>query len=279
MRRSDIARRFDEIVAFAEVDQFLDTPVKRYSSGMQVRLGFAVAAHLEPEILVVDDVLAVGDVAFQKKCLAKMEDVSHEGRTILFVSHNMPAVETLCTRGVLLERGELTASGPVGSVIDAYLAAASERRSTALADRNDRLGDGRIRFTGVSADLKTGSDSEVRIAYESKVDALNVQVAIGIRTARGEPAAFLSTDVVGASLGAFPRSGEIVCVLPSTALVPGSYSLNLFCAVGGEVADWVSDAIGVTVEQGDFFGSGKLPPPDYGSVALRQEWSVRPHRS
>jgi lipopolysaccharide transport system ATP-binding protein len=112
MRRSDIQRRFDEIVDFADVEQFLDTPVKRYSSGMLVRLGFAVAAHLEPDILVVDEVLAVGDAAFQRKCISKMEDVSHEGRTVLFVSHNMPAVESLCTTSVLLERGTVSLFTP-----------------------------------------------------------------------------------------------------------------------------------------------------------------------
>jgi lipopolysaccharide transport system ATP-binding protein len=120
MRRADITRKFDSIVAFAEVEKFIDTPVKHYSSGMYLRLAFAVAAHLEPEILFVDEVLAVGDMAFQKKCLGKMSDVARQGRTILFVSHNMGAIRSLCTRGIVLDRGALVADGDVGSSIEAY---------------------------------------------------------------------------------------------------------------------------------------------------------------
>ena len=122
MSRQEIKKKFDEIVAFAEVEKFLDTPVKRYSSGMYVRLAFAVAAHLEPEILVVDEVLAVGDAQFQKKCLGKMEDIGREGRTVLFVSHNMAAIRSLCTKGILLERGILKTSGDVSHVLDIYQA-------------------------------------------------------------------------------------------------------------------------------------------------------------
>ncbi len=121
MSRSEIARKFDEIVAFAEVEKFLDTPVKRYSSGMYVRLAFAVAAHLEPEILVVDEVLAVGDAAFQKKCLGKMGEVAKGGRTVLFVSHNMQTVTRLCTHGLLLDAGQVVTAGPVLKLVQAYL--------------------------------------------------------------------------------------------------------------------------------------------------------------
>lgn len=125
MSRSEIAAKFDEIVAFAEVEKFLDTPVKRYSSGMYVRLAFAVAAHLEPEILIVDEVLAVGDAAFQRKCLGKMESVAGEGRTVLFVSHQMDAVQRLCNKGLLLHKGRLTASGAMDQVVDQYLQSAA----------------------------------------------------------------------------------------------------------------------------------------------------------
>ncbi|MFH1049576.1 MAG: polysaccharide ABC transporter ATP-binding protein [bacterium] len=121
MRKNEIQKKFDEIVAFAEVEQFLDTPIKRYSSGMNVRLAFAVAAHLEPEILIVDEVLAVGDAAFQKKCLGKMEDVSKQGRTVLFVSHNMGAVRNLCPKSILLNSGEVEMLGDTNDVIDSYL--------------------------------------------------------------------------------------------------------------------------------------------------------------
>jgi homopolymeric O-antigen transport system ATP-binding protein len=134
MRRAEIVRRFDEIVEFAGVARFLDTPVKRYSSGMQVRLAFAVAAHLEPEILLVDEVLAVGDAEFQEKCLGKMRDVTQEGRTIVFVSHNLAAVRSLCSRALLLEQGRLAFDGPTDEAVERYLQRAGGRRDAAVVE-------------------------------------------------------------------------------------------------------------------------------------------------
>jgi lipopolysaccharide transport system ATP-binding protein len=144
MKKAEIDGKFDEIVAFAEIEKFIDTPVKRYSSGMHVRLAFAVAAHLEPEILLVDEVLAVGDAAFQKKCLGKMGDVAQEGRTVLFVSHNMPTVQRLCEKAYLLEQGRIIASGSAVTVVDAYYKATTERESQAPEIR--RVPEGTIRF-------------------------------------------------------------------------------------------------------------------------------------
>lgn len=137
IRKAEIVRKFDQIVAFAEVEKFLDTPVKRYSSGMYVRLAFAVAAHLETEILVIDEVLAVGDVAFQRKCLGKMNDLSHSGRTVLFVSHNMQAVRSLCSEAIWLDHGQIKTVGSSATVIEKYLDAAS--RNETLGDLNARL--------------------------------------------------------------------------------------------------------------------------------------------
>jgi lipopolysaccharide transport system ATP-binding protein len=143
MRKSEIARRFDEIVSFAEVEKFLDTPVKHYSSGMYVRLAFAVAAHLDPEILVVDEVLAVGDLTFQKKCLGKMSEVSRGGRTVLFVSHNMAAIENLCTRGVVLHQGDLLYDGSSKEAIQYYLNSLSTRSGTGHVVELEGVGDRR----------------------------------------------------------------------------------------------------------------------------------------
>src|SRR5512134_1046216 len=140
MRRHEIARKLDEIVAFAEIDRFLDTPVKHYSSGMYVRLAFSVAAHLEPDILLVDEVLAVGDLAFQRKCLGKMEDVAHAGRTVLFVSHNMGLVQTLCKRGLYLQHGLKEVDGSIGEAVDAYLRSLEQVGEQNLEDRQDRKG-------------------------------------------------------------------------------------------------------------------------------------------
>jgi len=150
MSRAEIKARFDAIVDFAEVERFLDTPVKRYSSGMYVRLAFAVAAHLEPEILIVDEVLAVGDIAFQKKCLGKMQEVSTGGRTVLFVSHNMAAIQNLCSSALLLSAGRVTARGAVGDVVARYLEESGELADTAIASRKDRRGSGALRLTEIS---------------------------------------------------------------------------------------------------------------------------------
>ncbi len=157
MSRREIQRRFDEIVAFAEIEQFLDTPVKRYSSGMYMRLAFAVAAHLDPEILIVDEVLAVGDAEFQKKCLGKMSDVAHSGRTVLFVSHNMAAVQQLCTRGLVLEQGNTIFQGQADEAIDYYLKSGAENVAvTDLSKREDRKGEGTLQFTAVEVCDKRG---------------------------------------------------------------------------------------------------------------------------
>ena len=135
MTRAEIRRKFDEIVAFAEIEKFLDTPVKRYSSGMYVRLAFAVAAHLEPEILIIDEVLAVGDIEFQKKCLGKMQDVAGEGRTVLFVSHNLGAVRQLCERAIFLLAGSVVAEGEVNSVVERYILPTATRSSVTYDPR------------------------------------------------------------------------------------------------------------------------------------------------
>src|SRR5207249_2501485 len=164
MKRSEIDRKFDEIVAFSEIEKFLETPVKHYSSGMYLRLAFAVAAHLEPDVLVVDEVLAVGDAAFQKKCLGKMGEVAEGGRTVLLVSHNMEAIMGLCSRAVWLDAGAKVADGPAGEVVRDYLTTASATSGTELEKRTDRFGDGRLRFTGFHLRNRTGMFVDAAIA-------------------------------------------------------------------------------------------------------------------
>jgi lipopolysaccharide transport system ATP-binding protein len=165
MKRAEIERKMDEIVAFAEVDKFLDTPVKHYSSGMYVRLAFSVAAHLEPEILLVDEVLAVGDMAFQRKCLGKMDDVAQTGRTVVFVSHNMGLLQQLCERGIYLQDGTVHTDGTIAQAVDAYLQTLEQAKITDLSLRKDRKGLGKVRLVGAEvtnshngspAVLKTG---------------------------------------------------------------------------------------------------------------------------
>ena len=150
MKKAEIERKLDEIVAFAEIDKFIDTPVKHYSSGMYVRLAFSVAAHLEPEILLVDEVLAVGDMAFQRKCLGKMDDVAQTGRTVIFVSHNMGLLQTLCQRGIFLQQGLVDTDGTITEAVDAYLQTLERARAARplQADRPERPGPGSARGRG-----------------------------------------------------------------------------------------------------------------------------------
>jgi lipopolysaccharide transport system ATP-binding protein len=283
MKRQEIQRKFDEIVEFSGVERFLDTPVKRYSSGMFVRLAFAVAAHLEPEILIVDEVLAVGDSAFQKKCLGKMHDVAGEGRTVLFVSHNMTAVMSLCTRCIYLAGGRLQQQGTTDEIIGRYMREVGAVSSLQLGERSDRQGNGSLRF--LSFDMRdtdgtpvasacTGQDVLLSFRYAGTAPLNNVQVSIGVHGRMDESLFYLSTEICGDDFGAIPSEGVITCRLPRLSLLPGSYSFNLFCTVGGEIADWVQNAGVIEVASGDFFGSGKLPPVDQGAMVVPHEWLV-----
>jgi lipopolysaccharide transport system ATP-binding protein len=170
MKRTEIVRKFDEMVAFAEVEQFIDTPVKHYSSGMQVRLAFAVAAHLEPEILIVDEVLAVGDASFQRKCMNKMHDVGSKGRTVLFVSHSMPAITRLCERTILLDKGQVIDDGPSHRVVGKYLRSGLGTTAARVWDESERPGNDIVRLVGVRARNEAGDTTE----------ALDIRQPVGI---------------------------------------------------------------------------------------------------
>jgi lipopolysaccharide transport system ATP-binding protein len=241
---------------------------------MYMRLAFAVAAHLDSEVLVVDEVLAVGDAEFQRKCLAKMDELSGRGRTVLFVSHNMPAVERLCTRAILLERARIVMDGTAHDVVDAYAEAAAAATNLDLARRTDRQGSGRLRFSHLGYRLKTGSDSEIQLTYVSTSELRNVDFAISLYTSDGAGAGHFWTTSAGRQFDRLAASGQVTCRIPRTGLYPGTYSVNLFATVGGEVADYVLDAARVEVMEGDFFGTGRLPPPGHGPVLIDHSWSV-----
>ncbi len=287
MTRQEIRQKFDEIVAFAEVEKFLDTPVKRYSSGMYVRLAFAVAAHLEPEILVVDEVLAVGDAEFQKKCLGKMQEVSRGGRTVLFVSHQMAAVQALCDRGIFLSGGRIVKQGLVGEVIRHYLSESDQRSQLCLVDRHDRQGSGVLRFTDVSfyneakenvGSLTSGAAAsiEFRISNSSGKTVRNVRVCLAVDTVFGQRLMVFSThladqDFAELPAGAFRITLDIECL----ALIPGRYSFNLYSTVNNDVADWIRNAGYIDVEGGNYYGNGQLPTQDQGCVMMRHEFKLR----
>lgn len=268
MTRLEIKRKFDEIVAFAEIDQFLDTPVKRYSSGMYVRLAFAVAAHLEPEILIVDEVLAVGDAAFQKKCIGKMGDVStKEGRTVILVSHQIPAIQNLCDRCILMDRGNLVKDGKTRDVLTTYLAKSQELGSTNLCDRTDRSGEGRARVTAVSMvdtsgnqlmEAVSGSDVILRISYSTAAGKLLKNCLLNIDIS-GELRSFIGISTALTSNTPLVISGEghIDCLIPNWPLMGGKYNLSVYLECEGEAQDVVDDAKVIDTVDGDFFGTGK----------------------
>ena len=235
MTRSEMLRKFDEITAFAEVERFLDTPVKRYSSGMQVRLAFAVAAHLEPEVLIVDEVLAVGDSAFQKKCLGKMRDVSsQEGRTVLFVSHNVAALSTLCTRGVVLEGGTVQADTDIHSALNVY------RKSvfSASAVPREKLKGPRIQGVTIDEAALRRGELELRIAFTSPFE-LDPPIGGAVITDSAGTPLFGSNALMHPD--GFERraseTGVLVCRIPRLPLHSGEYAVSVWLADRNQVYD------------------------------------------
>jgi lipopolysaccharide transport system ATP-binding protein len=244
MKRAEIQRKFDEIVGFAGVEQFIDTPVKRYSSGMYVRLGFAVAAHLDPDILIVDEVLAVGDAAFQKKCLGKMEDVAREGRTVLFVSHNMFSVKSLCQRGVLLEDGQVRFDGEISKTVDTYLGTGASYSGECKWDSPDQApGDGRVRLKSVRTvtEGKVSGEVDIDKAFRIEVEYWNLEpngkrlvsihvlnsMGITVLTSANMPSVSSTPDPWSGQ--AFPRGlFKTSCTIPGLFLNDGPYSISVY---------------------------------------------------
>lgn len=285
MRRSEISRHFDEIVSFAEIEQFLDTPVKRYSSGMYMRLAFAVAAHLDPEILVVDEVLAVGDAEFQKKCLGKMGDVAKSGRTVLFVSHNMAAVQQLCSRGIVLEHGRIAFEGVAAAAVQRYGAATRVIQELALGSRVDRQGDQRLKFVDVrffSVDGKevthilSGQDVLIRFYYVAQLREQTAQVTIAFNVTNSQGALLtnLNSQDSGHALLPIAGSGYFECLWRDFNLRSGVYDCTLFCSVNAEIVDWIKSAFSLHVDDGDFYGTGRLIGREQGDLLVRYAWSA-----
>ena len=283
MSRREIKAKFDEIVAFAEIEKFLDTPVKRYSSGMYVRLAFAVAAHLEQEILVVDEVLAVGDSEFQKKCLGKMHEVTTEGRTVLFVSHNMAAVQQLCQRGLMLHQGKLTFCGTIADTIRNYIGQVKTLTSTEVGKRKDRTGSQWLKFTRIViydsegdeiTRVMSGQDICVRLYYESKKEMHNTLVFVSFNLRNNQGVLLTNMNSVDSGFGRLNiyRRGYFECRWPRFNLRSGEYDCNLFCSVNGDIVDWMQSAFIINVEDGNFFQTGKLVGAQ-GEILIDHAWS------
>jgi len=289
MKRVDVDRKFDEIVAFSEIEKFLDTPVKRYSSGMYVRLAFAVAAHLEPEILIVDEVLAVGDAAFQKKCLGKMDDVSKGGRTVLFVSHNMAAVENLCQRALVLNQGQVQYIGGQSEAIAEYVKEI-ETSSLSLRERKDRVGSGEIRVVGIEAKdangnvldaLACGRDANIYLYFEAPagLGKRRVIASLMVKTMFDVPVFLHYNKLSGDEFGELPQRGAFVCHLQQLPLPASTYRVGYSIMADGEYLDSISDAAEIAVIGGDFFHSGEIPPISHGVCLVKASWHVQPSNS
>ncbi len=288
MSRAEITRKFDEIVAFAEVEKFIDTPVKRYSSGMYLRLAFSVAAHLEPEILIVDEVLAVGDTAFQNKSLGKMGDVARNGRTILFVSHNMTAITALCSRAVILENGSISYQGSTADAISYYtqMVGDSLRSSSDLRAWRGRSGTrqarilwGEVSWQGRSEglDYVTMGDTlliQFDVERDTELRPMDLRFSVIISTTTGIRVMHIGNEDDAFTFPPIDRGTITICV-PHLSLFPGTYTVSLW--VGSQhydAYDYVTDCLKFDVVQGD------VPPRSYkmswynGLVFQASQWSV-----
>jgi lipopolysaccharide transport system ATP-binding protein len=279
MRKGEIDSRFDEIVGFAEIDRFLDTPVKRYSSGMQVRLAFAVAAHLEPEILLVDEILAVGDAAFQRKCLGRMGDVAREGRTVLFVSHNMAVMQALCRRGVFLDGGRVRADAPIAEAMSEYLRQVEEAMTEDLLTRTDTRGwhNYRVRAVEITSDgtntpglLVTGRPARFVFRVTNVVPSMSC--AFRIYNNLGQPVTAFRSSVAAPGDSADSQLRNcFVCEIDEFLLVPGRYRVDVELIAQGVEQESIEGAAMFEVEQGTVEGR-PVGRGSAGNVVLRHRW-------
>ena len=269
MTKSEIKLKEEEIIDFSGCERYVDTPVKRYSSGMRVRLAFAVAAHLEPDILVIDEVLAVGDAEFQKKAIGKMQDISNtDGRTVLFVSHNMAAVKNLCTRAIVLEHGKIAFTGPTDEAINFYLANNKSYSDTALIDRIDRTGNGDFLFKNFTinnfadeqqARILSGELYTFRIAYVAIKTVSNVSIRVRVLDSKGQIRFLLNNYFIDLQTLDLPETkhGEMMYTIEKMPLPKGVYTIQLTCFSDGYLEDDIENAFEFNVIGGDFYNSGR----------------------
>ena len=280
MTQREIARKFDEIVAFSGVEEFLDTPVKRYSSGMRVRLGFAVAAHLDPEILVVDEVLAVGDAEFQRKCLGRMNAVASEGRTVLYVSHQMDSIIGLCNRAIWLESGRIRMDDSADTVVREYLGSGAVTGLEANFDTSTvRDGAGQVQITSLQISGENGSAPTCggRLAFTinwTAVESLrgSAVVRIALRDSYDRVISVLDNDLTGNYFELNTRSGTFKCEIPRIALVPDTYYVDVSIWCSRTRQDRILRALAFDILPGGFFASGVEMTPGY--LCIDHSWTA-----
>jgi len=294
MRRAEMDAKFEAITAFSGIGKFLDTPVKRYSSGMYVRLAFAIAAHLDPEILVVDEVLAVGDVAFQKKCMGKMAEACAQARTVIFVSHNLAAVEALCNKGIVLQHGSVAFTGSAKEAIQFYLhnlstvGAATTSHIVDVSSSAGRSPRYRPQLKRVElyteddkpclGELRAGASLKAVIHFHLDEPCMNFDASIAFDTKAGQRictahSAYEPDRVHEGRVG----DQVFVCEIPSVPLVPGEYRVGVGLDIGGQEMDWVNDVVSLTVLRSDFYGTGIMPTR--GTFLLNNRWALEDERS
>ncbi len=284
MKSTEIRAKFDEIVAFAEVEKFIDTPVRHYSSGMYVRLAFAVAAHLDPEILIIDEVLAVGDLQFQKKSMDKMEEVAKAGRTVLFVSHNMPSVQFLCSNSIVLAGGRVLCNCPTEQAVATYVglsdsASSRQIRFSAAADPGALIGLRSINaIDGQGQPVESvmcGQDCRIAVSFESSAVLRNSTLLLAINDSLGTRIAQLNTTLCNFHLDLPKGKSVITCRIPHFPLSPRTYGVEVKLLREHEEVLVVNEALRLVVEGGDFHQSGRLPDPQWaGLVQIAHEWSI-----
>ncbi|MGM9506779.1 ABC transporter ATP-binding protein [Larkinella sp. GY13] len=284
MTKREINSKLDEIINFSGCERYIDTPVKRYSSGMTVRLGFAVAAHLNPEILIVDEVLAVGDIEFQKKAIRKMQDVSrNQGRTVLFVSHNMAALRNLCTSGLTIRNGKIEGiKKGINEVVDEYMNYSTNKPlNIPIVERQDRAGTRELKFVGLKicnthngSDIYVGTPIIFEIHYISMHNSFVGNFLISINSDRQECLTFLESEIIEGFTTKFEKEAKIrVSLTGDISLPPGTYYLNIAAYVNGEIADHVQHALIFNVSEGQFFLFGRLPRGK-GAFLTKQQWKI-----
>ena len=286
MKRREIDRHFDAIVEFSGLAQFIDTPIKRFSSGMRLRLGFAVAAHLDPDVLIVDEVLAVGDAGFQKKCISTMADLRSGGRTVLFVSHNMAAVENLCSRGIWIDKGQLRMDGSSNEVIKAYLStyAVDDAKNVKL-DTEGRAGSGEVRYTNIelfapdrspSPIIRSGDKLTLRLHFRAEEKILEPYFGLRMYTSMGTLITDTSTWLHGVTIPSLaPGDGYVDLEFDALNLVPSRYMLSLSIAGGGGSKVMDDDVhVFLDVEPSGAYGAVRPMSSRYGIVYFGQRWDV-----
>ncbi|RED37982.1 lipopolysaccharide transport system ATP-binding protein [Rhodopseudomonas thermotolerans] len=288
MRPQEVKRRMEEIVEFSGVGKFIDAALKSYSSGMRSRLTFAVAAHLETEVLMIDEVLAVGDIAFQEKCLAKINDLTREDhRTVLFVSHSMGAIQSLCSSAILIEDGTIVAKGETEHVVAKYNSLLlGPKGSTEMTNTAGRPGSGTVRLTGMQLEdldgkpitsVPAGSGARLVFDYVSVLDqeVRDVIVTVVIVGSKGFRLFGMPSDIIRSKLTLSAKSGQFVCTLPQLPLLPGHYDIVASVLVNRELADKIQNMCHLPVSHNDYYGTGRIQQGAMGDGLIDFSWDVR----